>query len=308
MAKEEDTNLIEHNYEEHLDAEEMFAEAGDGEFLSEEEQAKLEEKEADQTEQAQETEQTTETEEAEEAEQTETKPTTDEETVDTALKAVEDLEIPEESQSQIAEMMGIQQPETTVDAQGKTVPLSEHIKLRKRAQAAEAKLQERESSPETTSTGGEKPGVESDDDDEWLTKGAVKKMLAEQHTQIQTEAQKAQQTEQVKKTALKAIATEAEVKKANADYAIITNFANEHSLLTAEDRQKIFQSDNPAKVYYETCKAKVNSMRQALGIQTPASKKTETSTEESETTETETEKEMSDDEIFEDLWGSPDLE
>lgn len=204
-------------------------------------------------------------------------------------------EKPAEAETESAiEKLLVEQPEKEevepVKGDGKTVPLEDHIKLRRRAQVAEAELAEVEAELEEihrTQTVGAKTGegetpLETElsnlDDEEPLTVGQARKLLAEQK---RTADEKREQSLVRRRAAIivsRAINSETEFKANTPDYDKVTGAVLKANLLTNNDRKKIIVSDNPAKTYYELSKAKLDALKEAITGQTavqPESKKTE---------------------------------
>ncbi len=203
-----------------------------------------------------------------------------------------------------------QTKETEEQTTDDRVPLEVHTKLRKRAQTAEARVKELEAQ-QTTHTEGEDSGelFTDKEEDDLVRVGEVRKVVgkvAEQAVQKavgqvnQTLEQRTAQ-EQLKQAATKAVQSEAQVKKDTPDYNKVTAAANKLGLLTEADRQAILQDAVPAKKYYELAKKRLTDIQTTLGINPSTTTSKDTTTKE-ETGE-ETEEEMSDDEVFNAVYG-----
>lgn len=211
----------------------------------------------------------------------------EQEIVDSALKATESepeqkVGEPEDTESSIAQLLEgpERKPDDTAKGDGKNVPLDQHIKLRQRAQAAEAKVKELEES-QTTPPAGEKAETKGElpsvvDEDGYVDPDKVAKAIADAQEKAKTAAVKEVQAQvqqqaavaKAQQVAKRSIESEADVRKTNPDYDKVTKAALQYNLLTNDDRQKIFDSDNPAKTYYETAKQKLSILQEALGIST----------------------------------------
>jgi hypothetical protein len=155
--------------------------------------------------------------------------------------------------------------------QGHKVELEDHIKLRKRAQAAEAKLAEYEALNQPVDTGVlDEITALLDGDEEYAEKEALRTAFKKLPKVIAQIAQKttteALTNVQVQNIAAKAKADEAAFKKDNPDYDTIVGFAARHKLLTNDELKEVFASGNIAESYYAKAKAAVEAERAALGI------------------------------------------
>ena len=216
--------------------------------------------------------------------------------------------------------------------QQQRVPLEDHIKLRQRAQAAEKERDELKAKMEETQTGGEKPGEksplkkfveENPDEDfipasvqlaqqEWLDEREQAKIDAQQKAE-QAERDKAEAQQRavntIKALGDRSLKTEAEVRKANPDYDEVTKPFVSAKLLKDSELAEIFKSENPSKKLYDICKAKADAIRSLSGssTNTPGNKTTKkastTSKEETSSEELNPEDELTDDQIFEEVWG-----
>jgi hypothetical protein len=278
------------------------------------EQAGMKTKDAEQTEEAGQ-------------QQTETPEKQDDSAVDTASKSTgEDDSEQAEQPSQVESLLDTEQDtETEEETEEKSttqVPVSALQKERQRRREAEQRAKELEQQSNQSPPDGEKSDVDSildGDDDDWLTRGEVKQALQTikgQDQQPQNQQQLAEQVksliqqerqrDQIQQTKQKAISSEQQIRKEYKDYDKIVGTARELNLLNDNDRQKAFASDNPAKSLYEISKQKITNVSSALGIQQPS--KEETPSKEQTETEGEQPAEDINEDIFNDVWGSPPKE
>lgn len=235
----------------------------------------------------------------------------DESSAQAALDEIEEKpeteETTEEVESKIAEVL----------APG--VPVEQVAKIRKgraearqRADAAEAKLKElettRESAPEKTE---DLDSILSDlDEDEPVEKGQVIKLVKEVQkrtaAQVMTKLEEQEQQKKVTATLDRAKESEVTFKKETPDYdAVISAAATVNVKFSDDDLSKVALSDNPAKTFYELNKAKLNAARTALGIPS-ASPTTEKKAGDEEVEGDDTEK--TEDEIFDAIFGEEQTE
>ena len=171
-------------------------------------------------------------------------------------------------------------PETEEPAKQR-VPLEDHIKLRQRAQAAEARIAELESQHQTTQTEEDKSGDdflgELEDGDlvrAEAVKQAIPKIIERAVSQAVGQANQNLENEravgQAKAQADRAVKSEKEFAKVTPDYDQVTKAAIKLGFLSAEDKKKIFASEHPAKTCYEMSKQKLHDIQTTLGI-TPTS-------------------------------------
>ncbi len=182
------------------------------------------------------------------------------------------------------------------------VPLSELIKVRKRAQDAEAKLEmlQQQKAPEV-------PDI---DDEDYITGAQMKQVLNAQLSYIQQQ-QKAETVRMQLETAVeKSLRSEAEFQKSTPDYLAVTTAAKSLNLVTGEDfKTVLFASDNPAKAYYDLCQQKLNAVRSVLGV--PVGNKSKPSEtinnkdvqQETPADDTQENKDLTDDEVFSQVFG-----
>lgn len=241
--------------------------------------------------------------------------------VKAALEAAEQADPEEEPESTIAQILP--KPEAKPESQDQKVPLADHIKLRQRAQKAERELEELRQRPQTTPTGAEKPGeqspfeqwVEENPEDAEISDAPAKVKLAERKYQEarareaankQAEAERlareqaqAEQAQLSQYQALeqKATTSEKQFRKEHPDYDKVTKAVLKLNLLTDAERRALAQSEELVKDYYELCKDKLAAVRDGLGI-TP----TEEPPKQPANPEEEEEREMSDDEVFEEIF------
>jgi len=195
---------------------------------------------------------------------------------------------------------------TSKETDNRRVPLEQVIKLRKRAQAAEAErdaLKEKITQP--AAENAETDPLKDLDDNDYLTAGQVKKLLETNTSRIQktakAEAERSAQLARAERIIERSIISEKEFKTKTEDYDKITKVASELKLFTDADRQKIFDSENPAQTYYEMAKNKLGTIRSVFGGSTDKPKTTKTK---SEIPNTENENEDDDEKIFEEVFGS----
>ena len=202
------------------------------------------------------------------------------------------------------------QQEQVNQEQEQRVPLDQHIKLRQRAQQAE---QERDELREKmkTQTDGEKSGelsplekfIEENPDDEFIPpkiqledrkwQEARERERNEARIKVEQAEKEASESQQQLANSITAIKeqskkSEAEFRKTNTDYASVTKPIIAAGLLKDSEIYDIFNSENPAGKLYEKCKAKADSLRNLLGVNTQAS--TAQSTENKDSTKTQTNK------------------
>jgi hypothetical protein len=175
----------------------------------------------------------------------------------------------EVTESQVEKLF--EKPEKPEYMQGKKVELEDHIKLRKRAQAAEAKLAELQAAQAPVDTGVlDEISALLDGDEEYAEKDALRKAFNKLPKVIAQIAQKttseALGNVQMQNIAAKAKADEAAFKKDNPDYDTIVGFAARHKLLSQDELKEVFTSGNIAETYYTKAKAAVQAERDALGI------------------------------------------
>ena len=262
------------------------------------------------------------------AETDQTKETSTDE-VQAALEATEtEEETEEEVESSIAEILPPapkseqQEQEEKADQR---VPLEDHIKLRQRAQEAERERDELKKQQADTQTGGEKPGEEVSPLEQFVQENPEEELVpakvqledrkwheARQRRQFEaaTKAERAafeqqqaatQQLQDFKSKADKAESSEKEVRKAHPDYDAVTQAAVKAKLLDDTERDAIFNAEKPADEYYKLCKGKLDAIRSGLGIpSTPTSESNQPANTEQEK---DADKEMTDDEIYDDVYG-----
>jgi len=234
-----------------------------------------------------------------EQEEPETKPEVDEEP---QAKETPEAETPQEADSAMSKLFG--KPETEEQTQQR-VPVEDHIKLRARAQRAEARVAELESQHQTTPTEEDKSGDEffGDLEDGDLVRAEtvkqaipkiVEKAVSQAVGQVNQNIEQERTVRQARAQAEIAVKSEKEFAKATPDYDKVTKAAIKLGFLTPEDKLKIFNSDNPAKTCYEMSKQKLLDIQTTLGI-TPASTGEQTPNEKPVVTE---EEEVSDDEFL----------
>jgi hypothetical protein len=179
---------------------------------------------------------------------------------------VEAEESLEEAESQVAKLFA------PVDHSGKTVPTEAHAKLRKRAQAAEAKVAELESRSVNVETDAlaELSGLVEGDDDEDVDKKTLKEVISKLPDVISAVAQKAANDTLNKATmhnvAAKAKSDETAFRKDHADYDKVVDFVAKRQLLTQADLQEVFSSGNIAEAYYKKASAAIKVEREMLGV------------------------------------------
>lgn len=251
-------------------------------------------------------------------EETESKPEAEKdsgtEDVKSALESTEkDAEETEQTDSTISQLIETEQPEKQ-QTEGR-VPLEDHVKLRKRAQAAEERAEEaeRQLAERGTQTAGEKaeeadPLAEFEDDD-LVRAGSVREAIGKA---VETAVGQVNQTlesknaaEAAQRLAAKAVESEAQVKAANPDYKEVTKAANKLGLLNDADRKAIFADENPAKKFYELSKAKLTDIRTTLGITPQSSTSEQQTTTEEETGEEAEDQDLTEEQIFEEVYGKP---
>ena len=207
-----------------------------------------------------------------------------------------------ESDSAMSELFG--KPEEEEQTQQR-VPVEDHIKLRKRAQTAEAKLAEYEAQHQTTQTEEDKSGDEflGELEDEDLVRAEtvkqaipkiVEKAVSKAVGQVNQNIEQERAVRQAKVQTDRAVNSEKEFAKATPDYDKVTKAAIKLNFLSAEDKQAILAADNPAKTCYEISKQRLTDIQTTLGI-TPASTGKQTPNEEPVVPE---EEEVSDDEFL----------
>jgi len=155
------------------------------------------------------------------------------------------------------------------------VPLAEHIKLRRRTQAAEAKAEKLQEENEALRTAGVNNAGEGTafDDDLPVTPKVVKTIVAkavEDATQKVVEDYEAREQARIEAEKSRRIASalhnnEAAVRGKIADYDAVIDKAKEEGLITAADVRNAIGSPDPAKNLYVNAKIKLN----ALGIEIP---------------------------------------
>ena len=220
--------------------------------------------------------------------------------------AEKETETPKETDSAIAKLIGVKTEE-----EEQRVPVEDHIKLRKRAQAAEARVKELEERQTTTQTEEDKSGdnfLGELEDGDLVRAEEVKKAIPKivdsavkiAVGQISESIEQERAVAKAKIQAERAVQSEKEFAKNTPDYDQVTKAAIKLNFLTAEDKQKILDSDEPAKICYEISKKRLTDIQETLGI-TPKTTSKGTTTEK-ETGE-ETEEEMSDDEVFDAVYG-----
>lgn len=204
-----------------------------------------------------------------------------------------------ETESQVAKLFST--PDDGIDHSGKTVPLEKHVALRQRAQTAEAEaaaLKAQQAAVNTDALSELNALVDGDDDDAYVDKDALKKVVNKLPDIINAAAQKTvQQTLQqvsAQSTMAKADADEKAFRAKTPDYDAITELVSRRNLLTPQDRVEIFGSPNIAEALYNKAKAAVELEKKALGIAPSAPPKADTNEPEGNQTE------IADDEGFQD--------
>jgi hypothetical protein len=256
---------------------------------------------------------------------------TQETSTDEVKAALEATETEEESEEEVeSSIAGIlpKAPESEQQEHEKAdqrVPLEDHIKLRQRAQEAERERDELKKQQADTSTGGEKPGEEASPLDRFLEENPEEELVPAKVTRDERDYQEAkrqrqfdaarkaeqaalearraatQQLQEFDNKAKKATDSEKAVRKAHADYDAVTQAAVKAKLLDDDERESIFNTENPAQAYYDLCKGKLDAIRSGLGMPSaPTSESNQPAGEEQEETE---EKEMTDDQIYNEVYG-----
>jgi hypothetical protein len=180
-----------------------------------------------------------------------------------------------ETESQVEKLF--EKPEKKDHLKG-TVPVEDHVKLRQRAQAAEAKLAQYEATQQPVESAVlDEISELLSGDDEYAEKAKLReafnklpKVIAQIANKTTSEALGNVQMQNI---AAKARADEATFKKDNPDYDTIVGFAARHKLLSTDELKEIFASDNIAETYYNKAKAAVEMERTAL-LGNPPSKPT----------------------------------
>jgi len=227
------------------------------------------------------------------------------------------------------------QHEQEKQEQEQRVPLEQHIKLRQRAQQAERERDELREKMKTQ-TDGEKSGeksplekfIEENPDDEFIPpkiqledrqwQEARERERNEARIKVEQAEKEASESQQQLASSITAIKeqskkSEAEFRKTNTDYDSVTKPIIAAGLLKDSEIYDIFNSENPAMKLYEKCKAKADSLRNLLGVNTPASTaqstenkdstKTNKVTKKTETTETETtDDDLTDEQLVEEVY------
>ncbi len=160
------------------------------------------------------------------------------------------------------------------------VPVETHVKLRQRAQKAEARVKELEESQQQQDTqpAGENaedidPFAELDDTDLVRVsdvKDFVGKTVNAAVGKVTQSLGQREAAEKAEKFTAQAVQSEQEVIKNTPDYGTVTKAALKLGLISKEETVEISQSDNPALEFYKRSKAKLTDIQETLGI-TPAS-------------------------------------
>lgn len=237
-----------------------------------------------------------------------------------AKEALEETETGEEDGSTIEDILETEVPESEPGPEPKkgTVPLEKHIKLRKRAQDAEAKLKELQDDIDAAK------GIEEEDPDKKAEDDELADLEDDDFVSVKTLKQQQEKAakERDKQTKLakaeKAKATlgnlvrragqfGAQFEKDHPDFNKVLKTADDlHQLPAGVKRQALLQPD-PAKYLYEYCQERLTTLREGLGVgekaEKPTKKETETDEERKAREEAEAEENLSDEEIFNDIFG-----
>lgn len=197
------------------------------------------------------------------------------------------------------------------------VPLDEHVKLRKRAQAAEKALADLKKETQTRPA-GENADInellESLPDEQLVEGKDVKKLirLTEQRLSSRLDEGLKKVTDELNKEEIvslisKCKKSEIAFKKENTDFDEVIEDAKTLNLVNDSDFKKALQTDNPAKSYYDICKKKLTILRKHSGSGTPkdetAGDTTGKSKQEKPPKGKEPDEEQTDDEVFGEVFG-----
>jgi hypothetical protein len=254
--------------------------------------------------------------------------------VESALKSTEtsdesDSEKEEEVESIVESILpkpDDQEKETEETHDSRRVPLDDHIKLRQRAQNAEAERDEYKRRLDELSamhpTGGEKLGeevveaspvekfVEENPDEEFVPakvqaeqikwqREQERKILEARQRADREAAQRQQNLDNARQLGIQAKASEKKARQVHKDYDTVTKAVLDANLLRPDEVQKLIASQDIGEDFYKLAKAKLTALANGVGYIPPV----ETTRQPQETKETESteEAEMSDDQIFDEL-------
>lgn len=165
------------------------------------------------------------------------------------------------------------------NTQQEGVPVESHIKLRQRAQKAEARVKELEgqqhqnTQPAGVNAEEVDPFAELDETDLVRVgdvKGYVGKAVNAAVGKVTQSLSEKEATERAEQFAEQAVQSEQEVIKNTPDYVAVTKAALKLGLISNKETVALSQSDNPALEFYKMSKAKLTDIQTTLGI-TPAS-------------------------------------
>lgn len=249
---------------------------------------------------------------SQEQQKDETKPETEEQQGEEE-EEVSDQE-QKETDSSISKILNLEEEKQQTDED--RVPVEQHIKLRKRAQAAEqevADLRRQLSENKTQTEGdtsGEKDPLAEYEDEDLVRAGDVRQTIEREVqkgiSKLTKTIEENQQSQTFQRQAINAVQSEKAFKEATPDYDEVTSKARKLNAISDADRKEILQADNPAKKYYEISKAKIKAAQEQLALlgfvpaNTKTTPKSEANQPEGEEKETEN---MSDEEIFDEVFG-----
>jgi hypothetical protein len=177
-----------------------------------------------------------------------------------------------EVESQVAKLFA------PVDHSGGTVPVNKHVELRKRAQAAEKRVKELETSQSNVTPNdvlAELNGLVSGEEDGIVEVGQVKKILEKLPDVINNIA-----TNKINETVtnignqnfqIKAKLDEEAIRATTKDYDTTVDLALKMNLISDAEFEDCKQTANMPAAIYKVAQEKVNGLRSTLGVSVPAS-------------------------------------
>jgi hypothetical protein len=165
-----------------------------------------------------------------------------------------------------------------VDHSGGTVPVNKHVELRKRAQAAEKRVEELESKQSNVTPNdvlAELNGLVGGEDDGIVEVGQVKKILEKLPDVINNIA-----TNKINETVTnignqnfqaKAKLDEEAIRATTKDYDSTVDLALKMNLISDAEFEACKQTANMPAAIYKVAQEKVNGLRSTLGVSVPAS-------------------------------------